>query len=46
MPGKHLNSQARQLVANLISYFNAEKENSGPLISINAVQEVSEFLPI
>lgn len=41
MPGKRMNSQARGLVANLIQYFTAEKENSGPVISLNAIQQVN-----
>ncbi|KAJ8953374.1 hypothetical protein NQ318_023491 [Aromia moschata] len=39
MPGKRLNSQAREIVAKLLNYFMAEKENLGPLISVNAVQQ-------
>lgn len=41
MPGKRLNSQARGLVAKLLDYFMAEKEDVGPLISVNAVQQVN-----
>ncbi|KAL1488687.1 hypothetical protein ABEB36_014486 [Hypothenemus hampei] len=33
MPGKILHSQARNLVANLLEYFEAERDNKGPLIS-------------
>lgn len=46
MPGKRLNSQARILVGNLISYFTSEKENKGPLISLNAVQEVNIYFDL
>lgn len=40
MPGKRLNSQAQQLVLNVLDYFEREKQNGAPLISVNAVYEV------
>ncbi|KAL1488382.1 hypothetical protein ABEB36_014856 [Hypothenemus hampei] len=47
MPGKTLHSQARNLVANLLEYFEAERDNKGPLISVNAVhQRVADALKI
>ena len=33
-----LNPQSQQLVLNLLEYFQNEDENSGPLLSIKAVQ--------
>lgn len=39
--GKALNSQSQQLVLNLLEYFEREKENHGPLISLDAIQEVN-----
>lgn len=38
MPGKVLGSQAQQFVINLLSYFEEEKVNEGPLISITQVR--------
>lgn len=47
MPGKQLNSQSQELVLKLLHYFEMEKENGGPLVPINCVQErVSEALGI
>ncbi|CAH1108991.1 unnamed protein product [Psylliodes chrysocephalus] len=36
---KHLNSRAKELVGYLIRYFEEERDNGGPLLSINAVRE-------
>lgn len=38
--GRVLKSQAQQLVLNLLSYFEREKENGGTLLSLAKVQEV------
>lgn len=40
MPGKRLDSQCQQFVMNLLEYFEAEKENGGFLLPLEAVQEV------
>ncbi|KAK4880524.1 hypothetical protein RN001_008670 [Aquatica leii] len=39
MPGNRLNSQSREMVIHLLAYFQKEKENGGPLESVNSVQE-------
>lgn len=40
MPGKRLDSQAQNLVANFLNYFEEEKYNRGPLLSVDSVYEV------
>lgn len=40
MPGKQLKLQSQEFVVKLLQYFQSEKENGGPLISVNCVQEV------
>ncbi|KAK4872331.1 hypothetical protein RN001_014360 [Aquatica leii] len=37
--GKTLRSQSRQMVVNLLAYFQQEKDNGGPLIPLTSVQE-------
>ncbi|KAK4881177.1 hypothetical protein RN001_004496 [Aquatica leii] len=37
--GKTLRSQSRQMVVNLLVYFQQEKDNGGPLIPLTSVQE-------
>ncbi|KAL1506725.1 hypothetical protein ABEB36_006032 [Hypothenemus hampei] len=39
MPGKRLNSQAREFVAKLLKYFSDEKDNGGPLKPMTSVKE-------
>ncbi|KAK4881731.1 hypothetical protein RN001_005050 [Aquatica leii] len=40
MPKKLLGSRGKELIASLIKYFELERDNGGPLISVNAVREV------
>ncbi|KAJ8914403.1 hypothetical protein NQ315_017497 [Exocentrus adspersus] len=47
MPGRAINGQSRQSILNAIDYFTREKENSGPLVSVNEVhQRVAQALQI
>ncbi|KAJ3660114.1 hypothetical protein Zmor_004584 [Zophobas morio] len=39
MPGKPLSSRAQDMVSNFIEYFALEKENGGPLISLNPTEQ-------
>ena len=39
MPGSVLHKTAKNLVLNLLEYFQNEKDNGGPLLSVNSVQE-------
>ncbi|KAF5284861.1 hypothetical protein FQA39_LY16933 [Lamprigera yunnana] len=39
MPGEVLNSQSQMFVIKLLQYFEQEKENGGPLISVLSVQQ-------
>ncbi|XP_072398158.1 uncharacterized protein [Diabrotica undecimpunctata] len=36
---KQLNSRSKELVASLVNYFEEERNNNGPLLPLNAVQE-------
>ncbi|CAH0549433.1 unnamed protein product [Brassicogethes aeneus] len=36
---KHLNSRSQELVSSLIRYFEAERDNNGPLLPLTAVRE-------
>lgn len=36
-----LKSQSQQLILNLLNYFEREKVNKGPLLSLASIQEVS-----
>ncbi|KAJ3655350.1 hypothetical protein Zmor_014484 [Zophobas morio] len=38
MTGKRLSSHAQDIVSNFIEYFALEKENGGPLISLNGTE--------
>lgn len=38
---KHLNSRCKELISSLISYFEKERDNNGPLLPLTAVREVS-----
>ncbi|KAJ3659332.1 hypothetical protein Zmor_011022 [Zophobas morio] len=38
MTGKRLSSRAQDIVSNFIEYFALEKENGGPLISLNGTE--------
>lgn len=38
---KALSKQSKMLVASLIDYFTKERNNGGPLLPINAINEVS-----
>ncbi|KAF5292489.1 hypothetical protein FQA39_LY14036 [Lamprigera yunnana] len=42
MPGEVLNSQSQMFVIKLLQYFEQEKENGGPLISVLSVQQLAE----
>ncbi|KAF5278250.1 hypothetical protein FQR65_LT15739 [Abscondita terminalis] len=47
MPGEVLNSQSQMFVIKLLQYFEHEKENGGPLISVLSVQQrVSDTLSV
>ncbi|KAF5285578.1 hypothetical protein FQA39_LY16590 [Lamprigera yunnana] len=47
MPGEVLNSQSQMFVIKLLQYFEQEKENGGPLISVLSVQQrVSDALSV
>jgi hypothetical protein len=37
---KQLNSRCKELVASLVNYFEQGRNNNGPLLPLNAVQEV------
>ncbi|KAJ3663128.1 hypothetical protein Zmor_007437 [Zophobas morio] len=39
MEGKRLSSRAQDIVSNFIEYFALEKENGGPLISLNGTEQ-------
>lgn len=41
MPGKRLSSCCQELVSRLLVYFEQEKENRGPLLTVAAVHEVN-----
>ncbi|GJQ70343.1 hypothetical protein Trydic_g22777 [Trypoxylus dichotomus] len=42
--GKRLNAQVQELVLNVLDYFEKEKQNGNPMLSINVVYE--ECIPI
>ncbi|KAJ3655698.1 hypothetical protein Zmor_014818 [Zophobas morio] len=47
MEGKRLSSRAQDIVFNLIEHFALEKENGGPLISLNGIeQRVADVLSV